>query len=195
LKSSLSAEQINHLISGKIADPFSILGAHPIIVRNEKRIIIRSFIPGAKEVVVTDLHSDKELRMSMVHEKGLFEKCVEDDLEIRPYHLRVDFGDNHVSTFYDCYSFLPVLSDYDLFLYNQGNHYNIYEKLGAHPCKHQNVKGTLFAVWAPSAKRVSVVGEFNQWDGRRHQMRCRGGSGVWELFIPSLGEGILYKYE
>jgi 1,4-alpha-glucan branching enzyme len=90
---------------------------------------------------------------------------------------------------------MTVLSDYDLYLFSQGNHYNIYEKLGAHLWVHQGVSGILFAVWAPSASRVSVIGDFNQWDGRRHQMRNRGTSGVWELFVPHLGNNLLYKFE
>jgi len=107
----------------------------------------------------------------------------------------VDFGTNVPATFYDCYSFSPVLSEDDLYLFNQGNQYRIYDKLGAHPCLHQGVSGVFFAVWAPSATRVSLVGDFNQWNGLRHQMRSRGSSGVWELFVPHLKPGLLYKFE
>ncbi len=193
--STLSSEQINNLISGNMADPFSILGPHPVMEKGEKKILIRSFIPGALKVAVLDLDPSEYIDLSMVHDEGLFETSVKDYTQIKPYRLRVDFGKGNISTFFDCYSFLPVLSDFDLYLFNQGNHNDIYEKLGAHPCEHQGVKGTLFAVWAPSARRVSVIGDFNQWDGRRHQMRSRGGSGIWELFVPHLGEGLLYKYE
>lgn len=195
MSSNLSPEQVNHLISGNIADPFSILGPHTVIEDGENKVALRSFIPGAKKVTVLDLHHLTEIELTQTHEEGLFEISIKDNIEIKPYHLKVDFGEGIVSTFFDCYSFLPVLSDYDLYLYGQGNHYNVYEKLGAHLWNHQGVAGSLFAVWAPSARRVSVIGDFNQWDGRRHLMRNRGSSGIWELFVPHLGEGLLYKYE
>jgi 1,4-alpha-glucan branching enzyme len=96
---------------------------------------------------------------------------------------------------YDPYSFLPILSEYDLYLFNEGSHHKIYERLGAHLRTIDGIKGTLFAVWAPCAIRVSVVGNFNQWDGRRHQLRRLGSSGVWEIFIPGISNGEVYKYE
>jgi len=195
LNSTLSSKQAKALIEGTIADPFSLLGAHPIELDDGQAVVVRSFLPGAKSVSVMDLDSEKEIIASLVHKAGIFEAILTSDISIAPYRLKVDFGNSTVSKFYDCYSFLPVLSDYDLHLYNQGNHYNIYEKLGAHPWTHQNIKGVLFAVWAPSASRVSVIGDFNQWDGRRHQMRNRGSSGVWELFVPHLGKDLLYKFE
>jgi 1,4-alpha-glucan branching enzyme len=158
-------------------------------------VVVRAFLPGARSVKVMDLDREREVIALLVHKEGLFEAILRGDTEIRPYHLRADFGGHTASMFYDCYSFTPVLSDYDLYLFSQGNHYNIYEKLGAHPWVHQGVSGILFAVWAPSASRVSVVGDFNQWDGRRHQMRNRGSSGVWEIFVPHLGNDLLYKFE
>ena len=90
---------------------------------------------------------------------------------------------------------MPVLSDLDLYLYAEGKHWQIYDKLGAHLITHQGVQGVCFAVWAPNASRVSVVGNFNNWDGRRHLMRPRGNSGIWEIFIPGLCEWDIYKYE
>lgn len=190
MKSTLSAEQVNKLISGNIADPFAILGAH----RENDRIVVRVFIPGATEVFVTGL-ANVEKKAEWVHDKGLFEAIFTEDIEPVPYRLKVNFGNNKLSVFYDSYSFIPVLTDYDMYLYSQGNHYSIYEKLGAHIIEHQGVRGTLFSLWAPSASRVSVLGDFNQWDGRRHMMRNRGSSGIWELFVPHLGQDLLYKYE
>jgi 1,4-alpha-glucan branching enzyme len=116
------------------------------------------------------------------------------DHDFKPYRLRVKFAQNTV-TFFDAFSFVPVLGELDLFLWNQGNHYQIYEKLGAHPMVHQGVSGVLFAVWAPSATRVCLVGDRNLWDGRRLPMRPRGSSGVWEIFVPHFGAGDRYKYE
>ena len=193
--STLESEKIQNLISGDLADPFSILGAHPLIIHGSKKIVARVFLPGARSVTVLDLDPDQEHDAYPVNSQGLFETILPCHKEISPYHLRVDFGIDPISTFYDCYSFSPVLSDFDLYLFSQGNNYKIYDKLGAHLWEHQGVSGTLFAVWAPSATRVSVVGDFNQWDGRRHQMRNRGGAGIWELFVPHLGDGLLYKFE
>ncbi|MDP2278352.1 MAG: alpha-amylase family glycosyl hydrolase, partial [Nitrospirota bacterium] len=135
------------------------------------------------------------------------------------YKLRLKASNEHIFEFFDPYSFLPVLTDYDLHLIAEGNHYKKYEKLGAHvfevnPVRNSSgaldsaaeqrgiisngvngIKGIHFAVWAPNAKRVSVVGDFNRWDGRRHQMRVLGSSGVWEIFVPGLDEGEVYKFE
>jgi 1,4-alpha-glucan branching enzyme len=194
LKSSLN-NNLKKLLLGEFADPFSLLGAHPIFHEGKECVVVRIFVPGAKSVSIEDLDPVKEITASCVHRKGLFEAIINDAKDIFPYHLKVDFGIGRITRFYDCYSFLPVLSDYDLYLFGQGNNYKIYEKLGAHILKHQGISGVLFAVWAPSASRISVIGDFNQWDGRRHQMRNRGPSGIWELFVPHLKEDLLYKFE
>lgn len=186
---------LKNLLSGDFADPFSLLGAHPVTYKGEDCIIVRVLLPGAKKVVIEDLDPKKEIRAYPVSKRGLFEGIMPGIKDIFPYHLKVDFGIGTITRFYDCYSFLPVLSDYDLYLFGQGNNYKIYEKLGAHIMKHQGISGVLFAVWAPSASRVSVIGDFNQWDGRRHMMRSRGPSGVWEIFVPHLDEDLLYKFE
>ena len=195
LISTLSAEKIKSLISGEMADPFTLLGPHPVALEKGPAVAVRAFLPGARSVAILDLDPEREILAGRLHKQGLFEAVLPDLSEIFPYRLKVDFGSGPFSTFYDCYSFWPVLTDDDLYLFNQGNCYEIYEKLGAHPWRHQEVSGVLFAVWAPSAVRVSVVGDFNQWDGRRHQMRCRGSSGIWELFVPHLGPGLIYKFE
>jgi len=194
LKSSLN-NNLKKLLLGEFADPFSLLGAHPVSLEGKEGIVVRTFVPGAKSVSIEDLDPGREVAASCLHRKGLFEAIIRGAKDIFPYHLKVDFGIGRITRFYDCYSFLPVLSDYDLYLFSQGNNFKIYEKLGAHILKHQGVSGVLFAVWAPSASRVSVIGDFNQWDGRRHQMRNRGPSGVWELFVPHLKEDLLYKFE
>ncbi|MCK4787810.1 MAG: 1,4-alpha-glucan branching protein GlgB [Desulfobacteraceae bacterium] len=195
MKTTLSPKEIKSLVSGELADPFTLLGAHPVSLGKVPAVAVRAFLPGARTVTVLDLVPDREVKTRLVDKHGLFEAVLPGKREILPYRLKVNFGAGTISTFYDCYSFWPVLTEYDLYLFNQGNHYEIYEKLGAHPWQHQGVSGVLFGVWAPSATRVSLVGDFNQWDGRRHQMRCRGASGVWELFVPHLGPGLLYKFE
>ena len=195
MTTTLSHEEIKNLVSGELADPFTLLGAHPVSLGKGPAVAVRAFLPGARTVTVLDLVPDREVKTRLVDKHGLFEAVLPGKMEILPYRLKVNFGAGTISTFYDCYSFRPVLTEYDLYLFNQGNQYEIYEKLGAHPWQHQGVSGVLFGVWAPSATRVSLVGDFNQWDGRRHQMRCRGASGVWELFVPHLGPGLLYKFE
>ena len=111
------------------------------------------------------------------------------------YRLRIRFSDGNVFETYDPYAFPPVLTDYDLYLSGEGTHYQNYEKLGAHVREVAGVRGVHFAVWAPNAQRVSVVGDFNSWDGRVHPMRNRGASGIWEIFMPGLDEGEIYKFE
>jgi len=132
--------------------------------------------------------------MEKTDERGFFEAVIEAP-DLFAYQLVHTTTDGASYTVYDPYAFLPTVSDYDTYLFNQGNHHCIYEKLGCHLREVNGVKGASFAVWAPSAQRVSVVGSFNQWDGRIHQMRMLGSSGVWELFIPGLAPGDLYKYE
>jgi 1,4-alpha-glucan branching enzyme len=188
-------KRLKELLSGNMADPFSLLGAHPVSQDGVEGVIVRVLLPDAKNVIIEDIDPGNEIPALTANRKGLFEVFIAGGKNIFPYHLKVDFGTGAAVRFYDCYSFLPVLTDFDLYLFGQGNHYKIYEKLGAHPYRHQGVSGVLFGVWAPSASRVSVIGDFNQWDGRRHQMRNRGPSGVWELFIPHLKPEILYKFE
>ncbi|MBW1868710.1 MAG: 1,4-alpha-glucan branching enzyme, partial [Deltaproteobacteria bacterium] len=179
LSTTLTAEEIKSLVSGETADPFNLLGAHPLKGETGPAVAVRALLPGANRVTVLDLDPERGVEARRLNDQGLFEAVLPGEKEIAPYRLRVDFGADAPATFYDCYSFSPVLSEDDLYLFNEGNHYRIYDKLGAHPFLHQGVSGVFFAVWAPSATRVSLVGDFNQWNGLRHQMRSRGGSGVW----------------
>ncbi len=125
----------------------------------------------------------------------MFEGTIPQRRPVVPYRLRVRFPFDHVVVKHDTYFFSHELSDFDLYLFGEGRHYGLYHKFGAHLRVRDGVAGTHFAVWAPNAKRVSVVGSFNHWDGRKHAMQARGGSGVWELFVPDVGEGAEYKYE
>jgi 1,4-alpha-glucan branching enzyme len=133
--------------------------------------------------------------MVKIHPAGFFELLVEDRTETFPYKLVVHYPDGSTFTQRDPYAFLPTLGDLDMHLFGEGQHQELYRKLGAHVRKHGGVAGVSFAVWAPHAEGVSVVGDFNGWDGRLHQMRRIGASGVWELFVPDLEPGALYKYE
>ncbi|OGL48609.1 MAG: 1,4-alpha-glucan branching enzyme [Candidatus Schekmanbacteria bacterium RIFCSPHIGHO2_02_FULL_38_11] len=188
--------QIDLILHSSHSDPFHVLGAHPVEVDENDVVAVRAFLPEAKEVSVIDPAKDnKEYLMNKLHKEGFFEVIIYEAKEVFPYKLKKINHDGSVSIFHDPYSFLPVLTDFDLHLMGEGTHYKKYEKLGAHLMTINNIKGVFFAVWAPNALRVSVIGDFNNWDGRRHPMRSRGLSGIWELFIPELDEGTLYKFE
>ena len=133
--------------------------------------------------------------MTKLHPDGFFEAVFKDISKPFRYTLTITNFDGISYEIEDPYRFPPVLSDFDLHLFGEGTNYRIYHRLGAHLCELEDVSGVSFAIWAPNAQRVSVVGKFNQWDGRRHPMRSRGATGLWELFIPGIGEWEIYKFE
>jgi 1,4-alpha-glucan branching enzyme len=162
-------------------------------------LVIRTFQPQAHAVFVN--RSGTLFVMECIHPEGVFEAVFPGEDEFFRYTLAITLhpspeagGAGSYETD-DPYRYPPVLTDFDLHLFNEGTHLHLYKKLGAHLMEHDGTAGVCFAVWAPNAERVSVIGNFNQWDGRRHPMRPRGASGVWELFIPGIKEGELYKYE
>lgn len=170
-------------------DPFSVLGRHP---DGKGSVVIRTHIPHAKEVSI----AEGSLAMERIPGADIFQWQGSEETVSERYRLiwRDDTQHEHIA--HDPYCFPPQqLSDFDLHLFGEGKHWHAYRMLGAHPKVVDGIGGVLFAVWAPNAERVSVVGDFNRWDGRAHPMRVRGGSGVWELFLPNLGPGHLYKFE
>ncbi len=186
----IAAEELDRLLSLRHPNPHAILGAHP----TPAGVVVRTFRPGARHVsVIAD--GAHAWRMGKLDEAGLFEVTIGGRHEPFPYELRVQYGGGEVVTVRDPYAFPPAIGELDLHLWNEGRHQRIYEKLGAHPCEIDGVAGVAFAVWAPNARGVSVVGDFNEWDGRPHMMRELGSSGVWEIFIPGLGPGPRYKFE
>ncbi|MEI6128207.1 MAG: 1,4-alpha-glucan branching enzyme, partial [Pseudomonadota bacterium] len=196
MKATLPALQIKKILKSEHPDPFNVLGMHEVTVEGKRALAVRTFQPDAREVAVVPTRERKNRKKAdKVHPAGFFEAVFENVKDFFQYRLEITYENDHAAVIYDPYAFLPALSDFDIHLFGEGNHHSIYEKLGAHPLVHQGIEGFLFAVWAPNAQRVSVVGDFNCWDGRRHPMRVRGQSGVWELFIPGLNEGELYKYE
>ncbi len=193
MKENLSASFKHILMSEGYGDPFSVLGIHK---SDNGGLFIRVCYAGADKIEVISYDETKVLGvMDKIHSYGLFQLNLPEEKEFFAYKLHVYFLDGRNYIMEDAYRFEPVLSDFDLHLINEGTHKNLYDKLGAHLMRHQGVDGVFFAVWAPNAKRVSVVGNFNTWDGRRHMMRNRAGRGVWEIFIPNLVEGEFYKYE
>jgi 1,4-alpha-glucan branching enzyme len=178
------------VLDGRHGDPFAFLGMH----QTGGRITVRVYLPWARRVWVVRADTGAVAgELPRQHEDGFFAGAVANAPRFR-YRLRVE-GENGTVEFDDIYAFPPVLGELDLHLLGEGRHHEAWKVMGAHPRTHDGVDGTAFAVWAPNAQRVSVVGGFNQWDGRRWPMRLRQGGGVWELFVPGLGEGTLYKYE
>ncbi|WP_455223393.1 1,4-alpha-glucan branching protein GlgB [Kaarinaea lacus] len=186
MSEALSSD-LQKVISARHHDPFAILGKH----QDDNGVVVRTYIPHAVEVMI----AEGENVMQRVQDTAVFEwKGAPNTL---PEHYRILWRDDqhreHIA--HDTYSFPPQIPDFDLQLFSSGKHLHAYRYLGANVHEIDGVAGILFAVWAPNAERVSVVGDFNRWDGRCHPMRARGGSGVWELFIPDLAPGILYKFE
>ena len=187
MESNTLEHELERIVQARHHDPFSVLGKH----RDQDLDLVRVFMPQADEVTI----AEGNLRLERIPDTDLFEWRGTPGTVPDNYHLVWNDAAHHEHIAHDPYSFPPQLSDFDLHLFSEGRHRHAYRFLGAHEHAVDEVTGILFAVWAPNAERVSVVGEFNQWDGRRHPMRVRGGSGVWELFIPDLEAGSLYKYE
>ncbi len=184
---ALTRDVVEALVSGRHADPFALLGIHD----EADGVRVRAFIPGAERVEVVARNGRTVGTLSRRHAAGLFSGRIARRMR---YVLRAHRGrDRWIVD--DAYAYGPVLGPMDDWLMGEGTHASLYDRLGAHPLEHEGTNGVHFAVWAPNARRVAVVGDFNRWDGRRHVMRLRFGTGVWEIFVPAIGEGTLYKYE
>ncbi|HWV16426.1 MAG TPA: 1,4-alpha-glucan branching protein GlgB [Cellvibrio sp.] len=182
------------IVSATHHDPFEVLGKHPLKEASASaNTLIRVFLPGARSASTVVNHNT--LPMQRIEGTDFFEWYGLDTEVVDLYQINWIDRHNNSHTQYDPYAFAPQLGELDIHLFNEGQHWNIYEILGAHEHKVDGIDGILFATWAPSAERVSVVGDFNDWDGRQHPMRVRGSSGLWELFIPGLALGSFYKYE
>ncbi len=177
--------QIVAIVEGRHGDPFAFLGMHS----EDGGIVVRAFLPEAPAVSVVDARGRWSPRRSGFSVDGLFEARI---ARKTPFKYRFKIGDETID---DVYQFPPVLGELDIHLLVEGSHLESHRKLGAHLLTLDGVAGVGFAVWAPNARRVSVVGDFNRWDGRRMPMRRRHGGGFWEIFVPGLGPGTRYKYE
>ncbi|HXW04982.1 MAG TPA: 1,4-alpha-glucan branching protein GlgB [Vicinamibacterales bacterium] len=171
-------------------DPFSFLGPHV----TDGGLVVRAVFPAAEGVSLVR-NGSEPLEMTRRHSAGVYEIVVHDLAEIPDYRLRVAWPGGVVEEVDDPYRYGRVISDFDLYLFGEGNHTRIYDRLGAHAMRIGSAEGVHFGIWAPNAARVSVVGDWNGWDGRVHPMRLLGASGVWEIFIPAAGVGQRYKFE
>jgi len=192
---------IDAIINSCHRSPHHILGMHIVeLLFKGKRIsvpTVRAFLPEAQKAYIIDAeHPTQKWEMERVHDNGLFEGIIWEKKEKFKYKLEYETFYGHTIEMDDPYGeWVEHISDFDRFLFNSSTHYKMYEKLGAHILDKNGVKGTHFSVWAPSAKRVSVIGDFNGWDGRKNQMEFLENAGVWVHFIPNLDEGTIYKYE
>src|SRR5438045_7312364 len=174
------------IIEGRHSDPFRYLGLHT----EGDKSVVRAFLPQASNLAAIG-EPGEPAKLARSHDAGLFAGSLANGS--KRYQLRARFGDKVVDLD-DAYRFPPILTDFDLYLLGEGTHQRLYDKLGAHPMVLEGVSGVGFVVLAPNAKRVSVVGDFNFWDARRHAMRVRG-SGYWELFVPGATPGDHYKFD
>jgi len=193
----ITKKELKQFTESKASEPHGTLGMHPAVKEGVAGVVVRAFLSNVISCEIVDIeHEDRpRFPMEKLSEDGFFEGFIESRAEVFKYRLRVKTNDLEIRQFNDPYAFLPTIGESDLYLFNQGNEHRIYEKLGSRPRVVDGVPGISFAVWAPNAQRVSVVGSFNNWDGRYHPMRSLGASGVWELFIPGLHLGEMYKYE
>jgi len=178
---------LDSLLAGTHADPFSLLGPHA----GPEGTFVRAILPGAEEVAAVTLAGDEIGVLGRIDPRGLFEGRVKGPPQPIRYRCRAGGGEWWVG---DAYSFGPVLGPLDDLLIAQGTHFRLFDKLGAHLIDHEGASGVHFAVWAPNASLVSLVGDFNDWDAARHPMRLRQDIGIWEIFLPDIGEGRAYKY-
>ncbi|HSJ02755.1 MAG TPA: 1,4-alpha-glucan branching protein GlgB [Verrucomicrobium sp.] len=184
-------EQARSILEASHPDPFSYLGPH---VSPDGKVTVRAMLPQAHSLNVV-LKSGEVFAGDLLHPNGLFEAHLPSRCWGQPYELSWQCSDGKLHQQADPYSFGLCLGDQDMHYFREGKHWRLYEVLGAHRRSFNGVDGILFAVWAPNARRVSVVGDFNAWDGRAHPMRCRLESGIWELFIPGMGSLVHYKFE
>lgn len=189
----ISKDELKSIVSARCGLPQEFLGMH----KCKGGIVVRAYIVNAKSCHLIDLRKSarKSAEMEKLDPSGFFELFIKGARKPFPYRFRVERYDGEIREFADAYSFPPSLTDEELYLFGLGDDRKVYEHLGSHLREIDGVKGTAFAVWAPTARRVSVVGDFDEWDGRYFPMRPLETSGVWEIFIPGVGEGAKYKYE
>ncbi|MGH2535797.1 MAG: 1,4-alpha-glucan branching protein GlgB [Candidatus Promineifilaceae bacterium] len=190
--STLRPEEIQAIVEGAHANPFNALGPHVV---DGLGVSIRAFLPQARTAAVVLADSGQRYEMARLHPAGLYEAQLLGQDRPPDYYFQIRLVDGRSRRLLDPYAFPSTLGDFDEYLMAEGTDVRMYEKLGAHAISVNGRKGVRFAVWAPNAQRVSVIGDFNNWDPRRHPMRFLHNSGIWELFLPGLKAGAVYKYE
>ncbi len=190
--SDLHPDAVYALVNGYHGSPHDVLGLHPV---DDDHVVLRAFRPNAQEMTVVNDVTRERFLMERIRDEGVFEITVEGAWKPGGYHYEAVTRDEREESFGDPYAFPSRITDFDMYLLREGKHLYSYEKLGAHLCELEGIKGVNFTVWAPNARQVSVVGNFNHWDSRYHPMRILGESGIWELFIPGLEEGEIYRYD
>ena len=198
MRSFVDVSAIGPVIHGYHHNPFEVLGPHEVESEGRRALSVRAFLPDSQQAWLVDPLEGQSRPMRRIHPAGLYEAICPPEIhnmaEGRTYQLRAIDAAGEQVTLHDPYAFPPLLSDYDLHLLGEGRHWKSYQKLGAHVRVVNGVRGVNFAVWAPNAESVSVIGQFNGWDRRRHPMRKHLPGGVWELFVPTAGPNALYKY-
>ncbi len=188
----LSTSELHELESGECADPFTKLGFHQVETQGRTMGLIRVFNPAFRSVEIE--HDGGVTACNNASGTGCFEALFPERRDFFAYRVRATLHAGETTAYDDAYAHLPVLTDYDLYLYNRGTHYQLWKKLGANFMKHQGLAGVHFAVWAPNARGLAVVGDFNGWNPRSHLMRRLAASGVWEIFVPGASPGARYKF-
>ncbi len=192
MENLLSKEELNAVIQGNHSNPFAVLGIHKN--KGTKEVYIRTYLPQTKKIELLKKDGSSLGEMTKLDDRGFYQINL-GAIENFSYKYKVSYNDGNEFIKEDPYRFPSIFGDIDLYLLAEGNHLNMYKKLGAHMIEFDGIKGVSFAVWAPSAKRVSVIGNFNGWDGRVHVMRNHPACGVWDIFIPDITEYELYKFE
>src|ERR1051326_6350036 len=191
----LTQDELQSLVQVRNRSPHQLLGLHPL--GDGSGLITRAMLPSAAKVEIQPVQKKNKpsIKLKRIPKTDIFEGNTTQASRVYAYDLVVTDHSGNTHRTRDPYSFLPTLGEADLYLFGKGDERRIYDKLGSQLRTIDGVAGASFAVWAPNAQRISVVGDFNNWDGRYHQMRALGMSGVWEIFIPGVGQGAHYKVE
>ncbi|RMF42756.1 MAG: 1,4-alpha-glucan branching protein GlgB [Planctomycetota bacterium] len=193
MRTHLSLAGISQLVEGTLKNPAELLGPHRIVQQDREAVSVRAFLPRSKQVWLVDERHQCVRPMRRVHPSGFYEAICPVE-STSHYRFRIAQENGDITEMHDPYNVKPLLTDFDLYLFGEGRNWRLYEKLGAHPRVVDGVPGVNFAVWAPNAESVQVIGDFNQWNGTQHPMRKHIPSGVWELFIPRAKIGEKYKF-